>query len=100
MEIPKMRAIALGIALTTGVGLSGCIDSNSGELKESERQELAAALNKIKCPEGKKPVLHELYATRPLSKSEVIHEVETPKLPKKLAGLIVNCEPGSNVSAK
>jgi hypothetical protein len=95
-----MRAIALGIALTSGVGLAGCIDNNSGEVKKSNHQEIADVLKKD-CPPGRNPVLYEVYTARPSeSKYEIMQEAQTGKLPKKLTGMIVECEPDSKLSAK
>ncbi len=100
MERPKMKAIALGIGLTAGVGLTGCIDSNSGEVKKSNHQEMADLL-KQNCPEGKKPVLYEVYTARPSkSKYEIMQEAQTGKLPKEMTSLIVSCERDSGTSAK
>jgi hypothetical protein len=96
MERYNIKAIALGITLTAGVGTAGC--QRTGDVIKSNHQEIAASLRQD-CPDDNKPTLYEVY-TRPARPPENIEELITGKIQNELTGLMVSCEPDSGTVAK
>jgi hypothetical protein len=95
MERYNIKAIALGLALTAGA-LVGC--ERTADIKKSNYQEIADSLRQD-CPQGKKPVLYEVYSisNRP---EAMIEEAMIGKRPMDFTGLIVSCERDSGAPTK
>jgi hypothetical protein len=96
MERPKIKAIAVGLALTAGVGLGGC--EYNTDVKKSNNQEMAGALRND-CPPGSKPILYEVY-TRAARPPQNIEELITGRTRMELTGLTVSCERDSGTPTK
>jgi hypothetical protein len=98
MERHNIKTIALGLTFAAGA-LVGC--EKIGDIKKSEHpysQEIADSLRQD-CPQGKKPVLYEVYtiSNRP---EAIIEEAMIGKRPMDLTGLMVSCKRDSGAPTK